>query len=274
MDFWQFVDILAKGHLWFNRIDLSDDPREGLYTDVEFARLSGRSDGMAYSIEKSRSMSHANCWHESECESAAMWDLYGARGRGVAIKTTWISLKNAIATADFPIYCGRVRYIDVNKHDGGHENLIGMWVRKDQRYRHESEVRLLIWDAFLEEPHRPDEALRFGQAVNFERMLPDVLQTLAQHCPNADLKSLDGKSLILEAKMNYLERVRLENLRPGVSVSAKPSSFLREVVVGPRSKEWQVDLVKNVINDYKIDVNVRGSDLSAPTRSPHRFVRP
>jgi hypothetical protein len=96
MDFAKFVDLLESKALFFSRLDSLGDPREGLLTVKELDGLSGRSDGMAQSIEKSRSLSFVNCWHRGTGESMAMWDLYGASACGVAIKTTMKSLKVAI----------------------------------------------------------------------------------------------------------------------------------------------------------------------------------
>lgn len=150
MDFAGFVGLLAYQSLWLCRVDLLDDPREGLFTDTEFVQLSKKSQPAA-TIERLRSLSYVNCWHESDCESMAMWDLYGAGACGVSIKTTVGSLKTAIAGTSLPIHVGRVKYLDWKRYEGDDiENAMGMCVRKAESYRHECEVRLLFWEPYTE----------------------------------------------------------------------------------------------------------------------------
>ena len=233
MDFVKFVDLLECGTLWFRRVDLLDDPREGLLADHEFARLSERPDGMARSVEALRSLSHVNCWHESDVESMAMWDLYGANGWGVAIKTTVKSLKDAIANAE-PIHIGRVEYLDWKQHDGDPANAIGLCVRKSDAYMHENEVRLVFWAPSTEQVRHPGAA-RDGP-IDGEGIARDVLTALSGLLPSCDFTSIDGRSLVVRALLARNERERLKKAGAGICISVDRSTLVHDVVVGPKAQ--------------------------------------
>ena len=92
-----------------------------------------------------------NCWHRSDHESEAMWNLYSKSG--VAIKTTVRSIKNSLAANSQPytVQVGAIKYMDfldpnLSPQDcvtpDGH--LMGMIKRL--AYAHEREVRMSISD--------------------------------------------------------------------------------------------------------------------------------
>jgi hypothetical protein len=266
MDFAKFVDLLESKALFFSRLDSLGDPREGLLTVKELDGLSGRSDGMAQSIEKSRSLSFVNCWHRGTGESMAMWDLYGASACGVAIKTTMKSLKVAIDSSPLPIYISGVEYLDWKQHYGHSLNLIGMCVRKAEGYMHEDEVRLLFWEPLLEPVRVLSEEAPRAAPIDCERIARDVLTALAGFIPSCDFTTVDGRQLVLEAIVECQHRERLRNAPPGIRVSVDRSALVKEVVVGPKARPWVLDLARDVVKRYDLSVEVRPSELSAPRR--------
>src|ERR1700690_1173972 len=168
MDFARFIDLLETKSLWLCRLDLLDDPREDLNTDLEFKRLSKHHDGRAGAAERDRSLGFVNCWQHAARESMAMWDLYGAGGRGVAVKTTVGSLKSAIAGFEPPLLIGKVKYVRWKKHDEDTGNVLALYVRKTEAYRHEQEVRLAFWSPSTEPVRVPGTNL--GLPINVERV--------------------------------------------------------------------------------------------------------
>jgi hypothetical protein len=267
MDFTKFVDLLATTELYLRRVDLLDDPREGRFTDPEWTRLLQRRDDMAPSTEKSRSLSFVNCWREGTDESRAMWDLYGANACGVAIKTTMKSLMSAVDGSDFPIYIGRVEYVDWKQHDRDDPgNLIGVCVRKSEGYRHEQEVRLLFWAPLLEPVREPGAQLDAGTPIDVERVAQGVMADLAALFPSADFTGVNGRLLVVEAWVKYTERLRLQHADPGKRVAVDIATLLDEVVVGPKAESWILELARAVVKHYGLSVKVRPSELSAPRR--------
>jgi hypothetical protein len=241
-----------------------DDPREGLFTDTEFVQLSRKSQPTA-SIEGLRSLSYVNCWQQSNCESMAMWDLYGAGASGVSIKTTVGSLKAAIAGSSLPIHLGSVKYLDWKHYDGNMENAIGMCVRKAESYRHEREVRLLLWRPYTE-PVRviSEEAPRYAP-IDCAKIARDVLMVLARFIPSCDFTTVDGRQLVLEAIVEC-GREQLRNAPHGISISIDCATLIDEVIVGPKAQPWILELVRTVARQYDLGVEVRPSELSAPKR--------
>src|SRR5450759_5853833 len=88
MDFLKFADLLQRHALWFTRLDELQDKHEGLlprYVNEALSVLAVDNPGYrAFTYEQWRKRGCVNCWHMSEYESAAMWDLYALRG-GIAV---------------------------------------------------------------------------------------------------------------------------------------------------------------------------------------------
>src|SRR5207302_88449 len=120
---------LEKQSLYFVRADKTGDPFEGSTPQPNVAarpkilaeRLAPMNLGdeviakAAGSYEKLRRLLRMqtllNCWNLGESESAAMWNLYAARGQGIAIRSTFSRLTKSI-TDPVPVYVGVVSYID------------------------------------------------------------------------------------------------------------------------------------------------------------------
>jgi hypothetical protein len=266
MDFTRFVDLLASRTLWFSRVDRLGDPREGLLTESEFNRLSKRSPDPASYFEKSRSLNFVNCWQQTDHEFMAMWDLYGAGGCGIAIRSTIGSLKTVVASTWFPIYVSKVEYVDWTRHDGDTENLIGMYVRKADGYIHESEVRLIVGDTVPEPFPLLSEEAPQGAAIDCERIARDVLGALAGFFPSCDFATVDGRQLVLEAlaERQYCERLRRTPCGGRVSIDC--DVLIHEVVVGPKAESWILELARTVVKRCGLSVKVRPSELSTPRR--------
>ena len=268
MDFARFVYLLVSKSLWLSRVDRLDDPREGLFTDTEFVELSKKSQPTA-SIEGLRSLSYVNCWCQSDCESMAMWDLYGAGACGVSIKTTVGSLKAALAGAALSIHVGRVKYLDWKRYEGDTiEGPIGMCVRKAGSYRHECEVRLLHWAPYNRQVCSAGDQANQGSPINAERLAWGIMARLAGFFPSVDFTTVDGASLVVQAHLQHQERLRVQNSPAGVPLGVDLLTLINEVVVGPKAPSWILQLAGSVIERYDLGVTVRSSDLMAPRREP------
>jgi hypothetical protein len=90
----------------------------------------------------------------------AMWDRYG-----IALKSTVGRFKEAVSGYGKPVFIGEVSYVDW-KDSPWDNNLIAMCVRKVFAYKHESEVRALIWDT--ENLSRVSSTIPLGLEVPFD----------------------------------------------------------------------------------------------------------
>jgi hypothetical protein len=198
LDLARFMDILERGVLWFPRADQFEDPLEGTYTDAELNHvrslaslktpdgIEAVADTLVETTTRMRSTNFISCWRAGTDESMAMWDLYRQSTGVIAIRSTIGDLKNAVRDFERPVYIGEVKYVDWNEAPWDN-NMLAMSVRKVLAYKHESEVRALIWglDASLHTPpmlrteqQTPDnpEGMPLGLEVpfNFQEHVTDV----------------------------------------------------------------------------------------------------
>jgi hypothetical protein len=157
----RFVEALRSRALYFPSARQFEDPFEGAvavlphdwpvdprYTGLDFANQA---------FEELCRLTKISCWHCADYESDAMWKLYAASRKGVAIRTTAARLEAALQPfrlapeyGEEEPYWGRVRYVDLHV-----EKLpIAMEQRfffKHQAFEWEREFRVLISVRMAEE---------------------------------------------------------------------------------------------------------------------------
>ena len=102
-----------------------------------------------------------NCWHLSDVESAAMWRLYSAWDRGIAIRTTVKGLTSSLTCAE-DIYIGAVKYIDYGStQEIDRSNIFSPYLTKRKSFEYEQEVRAITMNA------GPDDADRLGTSAEW-----------------------------------------------------------------------------------------------------------
>jgi len=163
----QLLALLGTRKLHFTRIDKFQDPFEGTHPllDVQDRRTFEREYGLperdlAQTLKEKRTFA-ATCWHLSEYESEAMWQLYA--GDGVAIESTFGRFIKSLPTSDLAkvdghdkafIFAGRVTYIDYERggltpiaNPDGPQRLNNGFIQvmhKRKSFEHEKEVRAVI----------------------------------------------------------------------------------------------------------------------------------
>lgn len=174
MDLAKFLFLLDRSCLYFTRVDtLSEfDPFEGYYThrnldfdNLKFEQLSEKfkeSSGLKNKklfeqvvrankslrnfVKNERSTTYVNSWHIKEHESAAMWKIYLNSNEGIAIQSTYRRLIASLSSySDFDIFIGKIKYIDYEKEEIPHGNLLSPFMYKRKNFEHEDELRSLIW---------------------------------------------------------------------------------------------------------------------------------
>lgn len=171
MDFGKYVWTLARRKLWFSRADELGDPFEGsrlisgdARAQLERVRekmrkmvgqgsmtyMAGDPDQRRASIEHSlkeqtQMIWAANCWHGSQGESAALWRLYAPRGLAVAVRTTVAGLTQSLEADPTPMHLGVVTYHDYRNETEFDGNLIRSCFRKRLSFKHEEEVRAVVF---------------------------------------------------------------------------------------------------------------------------------
>jgi hypothetical protein len=153
LDVGRYLALLSSSALHFSRIDRFEDKWEGEYPEPSKTRLRQMAAELGvpgFLHGSSRWMKHtlfANCWHEADYESAAMWRLYGQEGFNLALVSTVDRIAQALeAEKRYKVFCGRVKYIDYKKDFFPVGNTLTPFLRKRKSFGFETEVRLLIWD--------------------------------------------------------------------------------------------------------------------------------
>lgn len=210
LDFPKFIHLLETRSLWFSRADLFEDPLEASFTDGELLKLNSPNvpsdvrhirTAMLRMPAYMRVTGFVNCWRGGQDESMAMWDLYGKARGSVAIKSNVGLLKEIAASASHRIFIGAVKYVDWQDAPFDN-NVVVMCVRKALSYRHECEIRLLIW-------------------------AHDLVHDSSDLFPPGSGATWEGGLLELKKRMP-----------PGISVEVDLKKMITEVVIGPREPEW------------------------------------
>jgi hypothetical protein len=131
LDFTKFASLINSASLYFARADQLLDPYEGSYPLTDHHQI--------------RKQVFLNCWHQSEYESAAMWELYSQKNEGMAIVSTFDKLEASFANGnDYKIHFGKINYIDYSGIDQPSSDPIKPFAYKRKSFEHEKEVRAII----------------------------------------------------------------------------------------------------------------------------------
>ena len=157
----RFVESVQSGILYFPSARQFEDPFEGAVAvlphdwpvDPRYAELEHGDKA----FEELRRLTKISCWHCADYESDAMWKLYAASRKGVAIRTSAARLQAALQPfrlapdyGEEEPFWGKIRY-----HDLHVERLrVGMVERffiKHRAFEWEQEFRIVISVRMAEE---------------------------------------------------------------------------------------------------------------------------
>jgi hypothetical protein len=166
MDFTKLVSMLESRSLYFARLDQLEDEFEGHYPPnsiesyrglfVEAAKKHDWTDAqleeaarlqMSVMSKAARHTIFANCWHQNDYESAAMWRLYLKSDEGIAVRTTARNLVKSLQNADKTVRITKVKYIDYHVDMIDASNALLPAAFKRRSFEHEKEVRLFHYQS-------------------------------------------------------------------------------------------------------------------------------
>ena len=227
-----FMSLLQRQALFFARADRLGDPFEGSLptrnveqrraelVELEIPEEAHGSFGEIYQMMPL--FTFVNCWHMNDSESAAMWQLYADRGKGIAIRSTFARLKRSLGQASEPVELGLVQYIDyaegsIDWEDDSITDLGRLvFMHKRRSFAHEKELRAI-------------------------------------HSRPATLyRDEDGKVAV---------DVQKGLRRDGVSVPVELSTLIERVYVAPQQDDWRYEAVKALAVKYGLSAEVVRSDL-------------
>jgi hypothetical protein len=213
MDKSKFLSTLKHQALFFCRADKFVDPYEGSiprpvaeYRREEYKRLDQMG---GFDADKSlrdlqstadyhkllKAFTVVSCWKIATRITDKSWQMYLTDNESVAIQTTRESLQAALADAEEPIYCSKVRYIDYDKKswyhptEFPHDNFTPL-IHKRKEFEKEEEFRL--FHEIPEKLHQRNTVYWDNQPLSKGKFIKTDVRKLIQKVyfsPNADEKS-------------------------------------------------------------------------------------
>ncbi len=179
MDFIKFVSILDKKSLYLPTASRFSDKWEGAYPNSDsFSGLSPHNEHSDFRTnvirkrEEFKNHCFVSCWHVSDYESAAMWELYRNGDVSVALQSTYKSFKESINLkaykATLPLlqfWFSKVNYIDYETETfEGHvaEIDITPFIHKRRSFEHEKEFRIIVQEPFSYDDRFNDSVKKFS----------------------------------------------------------------------------------------------------------------
>lgn len=244
LDFAKFLSLLESGCLYFARADRLGDPFEGSTTRVT---VEARKDWMPKQglpetfaaefeqIQRQGTQTHfVNCWHLSDHESEAMWRLYLKSNEGIAIRSTFARLRQALENAEPDVFIGVVSYVDYDKQLIPEGNAFWPFLHKRLSLEHDRELRAII-TGFVD--------LVYNRATVLEN--PDVrLGTFEE-----------GRKLGVDLEQTSFD------LPVGLKVPVDLGTLIETIYVAPTADAWLGDLAKSVCRRYDLSMDVNLSRL-------------
>lgn len=143
IDLYKYLDLLQTAELHLTRADQMEDRWEGAYSNVNVAARPDlyaehwemMSKTMPLMYQYARTHTYLNCWYMGDAQSYAMWKLYDAAGKGVAIRTTTgTRLKSALVGDHRPALSGAsVQYVDYHATFIPEGNMFFPYIHKPRR---------------------------------------------------------------------------------------------------------------------------------------------
>ena len=145
---WRYINLeklLSLVHskaLYFSPLEALGDPYEGFAPWPAPNHQGPLGKVVARELPGTQSM-RVCCWHQNPEESVAMWDLYAQRGSGIAIRTTFGRLGDAILNEGITVFCSMVYYEPFTRQgETQHFDMRGgAPVVKRESFAHEREFR-------------------------------------------------------------------------------------------------------------------------------------
>jgi hypothetical protein len=245
MDLPKFMYLLEKEALFFCRADLFADEFEGSFTKpaIEFREKVWREtmpgvpeehfeqflDFHSFHKRQERENFFLNCWHKSEYESAAMWEIYGIKNQTIAIQSSYNLLRECLPEKtsesgqplEGHVDIGLVQYLDYGSDPMPQIYSFDPFLRKRKSFAHEQEIRL-----FYQAPTQEGSYQKESKEYKF--------------IPKSGLHIENPKGIDFRIEVNRL---------------------VEKVFVAPSSPSWYFGLIKSICIKYGFFKTVEHSGM-------------
>ena len=263
VDFPKLASLLQTKRLVFPTVDriASGDPWEGALGVKNLEEVQtriGRADsqtgrdeiisGVQQAARRLRSRYAVSCWHMNDAESVAMWQLYAARGSGIAIQTTVGQLVDALQVEDNK-YAARSWFGEVTYRDYDRvridETPPAPLFSKRRELEHEREFRLVL--EVSEEAVSELEIARKIAAPGWDVFITGDMAVSTE----------TPLSMILDPELTIA----------GMVVPLSLERLDARVVLAPSTESWVMDTVRRLLKSADVQWSVDRSKHDQPP--PH-----
>jgi len=234
--FEQLCELLTSGSLWFSHVSEFDDPYEAAYSGLPerqptllelFSNDEKNFSGGGVTKGRQYAISHANCWHINNRDSAALWNQYEGETTAIAIKSSPESLKEALDTTGHYMMYGRVDYVDIENGVIPNDPENPVFFKRDD-FQYEDEYRAVLLD--------------------YSR-----LATLI-----ANWKRISEKYDKYVGDSSRLSLVDM--MKPGYSLQVCLDELIEAIYIDPNASSRTVDMIECIVSKF-VDCEVKQSKL-------------
>lgn len=153
----KLVSLLDRRALFFPQAAYLGDPFEGSLSRANIGmrpqvygdRASMISERVTPYFRNMTKHTYISCWHLNDCESAALWSIYGKVAESVAVQSTFERLVRSIGGDDHDVFIGQVNYVDYDTTWIPEGNALSPFLHKRRSFEYEKELRAVIQSAPL-----------------------------------------------------------------------------------------------------------------------------
>lgn len=245
---WRYYDLekflcFINGEIYFARADKFKDKHEGSIPKrnfdafIEWCSYAAKKSEInpikklfQKKFEERKKKAAISCWHISDNESVAMWEVYSKARKGIAISTTLSKLERIKKPENYKMEMFNVSYIDFNKEfsDEYFQYELLPFKNKRKEFSFEQEFRIMLYQ---ENPNiKPIE--------------------VADFTPNKFPNTLEVIKYGFVSKLNDIPF-------EGVKLSVDPSEIIDEILASPNMSNKEVNEIQLILNSMNKDENTK-----------------
>lgn len=159
MDFPKFLDLISTRSIKMPQASKMEDPWEGLWGEAGntqrlndfkqsgqpgYLRMVSAKQELDMAVNL-KTWTYISCWNTFDTENAGLWRIYGD-DKGLAIRTTWKSLKESLSFQSEEIsnlYYGPIKYYSHQTEPIMFDSFTDHYFLKRSEFQHEKEFRLV-----------------------------------------------------------------------------------------------------------------------------------
>ena len=208
MDLTKFIHLITHEYIYFHKVSEFQDKYEGNLTALDLEECHSSLSQMTL---EQRDWFYVSCWHISDYESHAMWNVYGKNSDSLAIQTDFKTLKDSFSDIyDDEVELSKVKYIDYNSSkmlddffQKGSMRVHDVIDYKHISYDYERELRAKVWLGYMNKKDqylavKKDSNIGLYTKINIRKLIKRVYIS-----PNAS-------SMLASCVIKLMDQLKIE----------------------------------------------------------------